>query len=49
MLPALQLGEDGHRVLSSVDTGHCALGLYKGILHTCLESITLTQDNTLLM
>ena len=40
MLPALQLSEGGHGVLSSVDPGHCALGLSKGILHTCLESIT---------
>ena len=37
MLPVLQLGEDGHRDLASVDPGHCALGLSKGILHTCLE------------
>ena len=49
MLPVLQLGEDGHRDLASVDPGHCALGLSKGILHTCLESITLAQDNILLM
>ena len=49
MLPVLQLGEDGHRDLASEDPGHCALGLSKGILHTCLESITLAQDNILLM
>lgn len=46
-LPVLQL--DGHRDLASVDPGHRALGLSKGILHTCLESITLAQDNILLM
>lgn len=48
-LPVLQLGEIGHRDLGSVDPGHCALGLSKGILHTCQESITLAQDNILLM
>ena len=48
-LPVLQLGEDGHCDLASVDPGHRALGLSKGILHTCLESISLAQENILLM
>ena len=37
MLLALQLGADGHYDLASVDPGHCALGLSKGTMHTCLE------------
>ena len=40
MLPVLQLGEDGHRDLASVDPGHCALGLSRGTAQTCLEPIS---------
>ena len=37
MLLALQLGADGRYDLANMDRGHCALGLSKGTLHTCLE------------
>ena len=40
MLLVLQLGADGHYDLANVDPGHCALGLSKGTVHTCLESIS---------
>ena len=36
MLLALQLGADGRYDLANMDRGHCALGLSKGTLHTCL-------------
>ena len=37
MLLVLQLDADGHRDLASVDPGHCALGLSRGTVYTCLE------------
>ena len=37
MLLVLQFGANGHYDLANVDPGHCALGLSKGTLHTCLE------------
>ena len=40
MLLVLQLGVDGHYDLATVDPGHCALGLSKGTVHTCRESIS---------
>ena len=40
MLLVLQLDVDGHYDLANVGPGHCALGLSKGTIHTCLESIS---------
>ena len=37
MLLVLQLGVDGRYDLANVHPGHRALGLSKGITHTCLE------------
>ena len=38
VLLVLQLGVDGYYDLANVDPSHCALGLSKGTVHTCLES-----------
>ena len=37
MLLVLQLGVDELYDLATVDPGHCALGLSKGTVHTCLQ------------
>ena len=37
MLLVLQPGADGPYDLASLDPGHCALGLFRGTAHTCLE------------
>ena len=42
----LQLGVDGHYDLVNVDPGHCALGLSKGMAHTCLEPRLGTADQS---
>ena len=42
----LQLGVDGHYDSVSVDPGHCALGLSKGMAHTCLEPRLGTADQS---
>lgn len=36
----LQLGSYGHDDLTNVNPGHCALGLPKGTMHTCLEPVS---------
>lgn len=40
MLLALQLGADGPDDVANMELGHHALGLSKGILYTCLESVS---------
>ena len=45
-LLVLQLGVDGHYDSVSVDPGHCALGLSKGMAHTCLEPRLGTADQS---
>ena len=37
MLLVLQLGVNGHYDSANVDFGHCALGLSKDTMQTCLE------------
>ena len=37
LLLVLQRGANGHYDLANMGPGHCALGLSKGIAHTCLE------------
>ena len=49
MLFVLQPGAVGHYHLANVDPGHCALGLSKGAAHICLESISSSTNNILLM